>query len=199
MGRGNSWDHRLDRMAQVAILIMESLSSFEHKFVYSLYGQSGSSACVMLWDPEVPRRVADTVGPGKTTGPQLPAVFRPPTAAERASIIQDMYSHAMSCSTGDNTLPATALAVKEVVCPRGLAGSWSALPGMAPVAPADDYFVFVFSDANLGRYGTDPKVLDLFAFMCCVSVTAFAFNFAYLLKTFLFCTVSTGRAASCLS
>ncbi len=90
----------------------------------------------------------------------------------------------MSCSTGDNTLPATALAVKEVVSPRGLAGSWSALPGMAPVAPADDYFVFVFSDANLGRYGTDPKVFDRFAFMCCVSIIAFAFLYANLLNNF---------------
>ncbi len=57
MTRGNSWDGRLDRMAQAAVLIMESLAGFEHKFHYSIYGQSGSSACVKLWDPEVPDAV----------------------------------------------------------------------------------------------------------------------------------------------
>lgn len=53
MSRGNGWDKRLDRTAQTAALLMESLSGFEHKFHYSMYGQSGSSACVPLWDPEV--------------------------------------------------------------------------------------------------------------------------------------------------
>lgn len=32
MTRGNSWDNRLDRMAEVAILVMEALHGFEHKF-----------------------------------------------------------------------------------------------------------------------------------------------------------------------
>lgn len=36
MTRGNAWDHRLDRMADVAILVMESLAGFEHKFSYVL-------------------------------------------------------------------------------------------------------------------------------------------------------------------
>lgn len=34
MTRGNGWDHRLDRMAEVAVLVMESLQGFEHKFTY---------------------------------------------------------------------------------------------------------------------------------------------------------------------
>lgn len=47
--------------------------------------------------------------------------FRVPTAPERALVVQYMYSHSLSCASGDNTLPATLAAVKEVVSPRGLA------------------------------------------------------------------------------
>ena len=38
MARGNSWDGRLDRMVQTAVMVMEALAGFEHKFHYSLYG-----------------------------------------------------------------------------------------------------------------------------------------------------------------
>lgn len=150
MSRGNSWDRRLDRMAQVATLVMESLSSYDHKFHYSLYGQSGSSACLLLWDPELSQAKVDS---------GIPGVFRAPTTAERALVVQNMYSHSQSCASGDNTVQASLLAVREVVTPSVLQGQWSLLPGQRAEAPADDYFVFVISDANLGRYGTDPKEL----------------------------------------
>lgn len=155
MSRGNSWDQRLDRMAQVATLIMESLSGFEHKFNYSLYGQSGSSACVLLWDPEV--AVAAPAAPDAPAA--AGGVFRPPAPVECAAVIAAMYSHAQSCASGDNTVPATLAAVREVVTPSHAQGGWAVLPGQRAQAPADDYFVFVVSDANLGRYGTDPKEL----------------------------------------
>lgn len=44
------------------------------------------------------------------------------------------YAHSRSCPSGDNSLEAAKLAVKEVVAEEG-----------------DDYFVFLLSDANLGR------------------------------------------------
>lgn len=41
MMRGNGWDGRLDRMAQVVVLIMEALRGYEHKFSYGIWGHSG--------------------------------------------------------------------------------------------------------------------------------------------------------------
>jgi hypothetical protein len=112
-----------------------------------MYGQSGSSPKVCLFDPEVPKA-------GSAPGP--PGPWHPPTLADRVSVMATMYSHAASCASGDNTLPATLVAVREVVSPAAAAAT---LAGPAPEVPADDRFVFVLSDANLGRYGTDPKEL----------------------------------------
>jgi hypothetical protein len=50
------------------------------------------------------------------------------------------------------------LAVREVVTPAA-APAGTPLGGPPLEVPADDRFVFVLSDANLGRYGTDPKEL----------------------------------------
>lgn len=47
-----------------------------------------------------------------------------------------MAAHAQYCHKGDHTLEATDLAIKDVV-----------------KVPADEYFVFVVSDADLARYG----------------------------------------------
>ena len=47
-----------------------------------------------------------------------------------------MHAHAQFCMTGDHTLEATQRAIK-VVTQR----------------EADEYFVVIFSDANLNRYG----------------------------------------------
>jgi hypothetical protein len=82
---------------------------------------------------------------------------RPPTL-ERPRVCVPLPH---GCS-GDNTLPATLLAVREVVCPAGRAADAAAALGGglgAAEVPADDRLVFVMSDANLGRYGTDPKEL----------------------------------------
>ena len=51
-----------------------------------------------------------------------------------------MHAHSQFCWTGDNTLQATQLAVKEIT-----------------KEPADEYFVVVVSDANFSRYGINPK------------------------------------------
>ena len=53
-----------------------------------------------------------------------------------------MIEHAATCSSGDNTLASSVRAVREV---RN--------------AEADDFFVFLISDANIEIYGVTPEVL----------------------------------------
>mmetsp|Transcript_23455 Transcript_23455/g.68808 ORF Transcript_23455/g.68808 Transcript_23455/m.68808 type:complete len:115 (+) Transcript_23455:3-347(+) len=53
-----------------------------------------------------------------------------------------MVAHSQFCSSGDHTLEAAAQAVAD-----------------AAQADADERFVFVFSDANLERYGIRPADL----------------------------------------
>ena len=58
-------------------------------------------------------------------------------------IIDSMYWNAMFCGSGDNTLSAAKHAVGEVLKEE-----------------ADDYFVFLLSDANLNQYGITAKALS---------------------------------------
>eukprot|EP01095_Lingulamoeba_sp_RSL-Kostka_P004957 TRINITY_DN16220_c0_g1_i1.p1 TRINITY_DN16220_c0_g1~~TRINITY_DN16220_c0_g1_i1.p1 ORF type:complete len:161 (-),score=39.80 TRINITY_DN16220_c0_g1_i1:32-514(-) len=58
-------------------------------------------------------------------------------------ILQKMQVHSEYCSSGDSTVKALELAVNEVTNEE-----------------ADDYFVFLVSDANLKRYGIHPKTLS---------------------------------------
>eukprot|EP01130_Rhizamoeba_saxonica_P014862 TRINITY_DN6540_c0_g1_i2.p1 TRINITY_DN6540_c0_g1~~TRINITY_DN6540_c0_g1_i2.p1 ORF type:complete len:188 (+),score=46.18 TRINITY_DN6540_c0_g1_i2:357-920(+) len=120
MYRFNGQDKRLDRLLQVTAMIMESLSGFEHKYIYSIVGHSGDSPEVVLVD----------------YGEDVKGI------KGRLKVMEKMIAHSQYCSTGDFTVDATAIAVENVVREE-----------------ADDYFVFVFSDANLARYGIDPKVL----------------------------------------
>jgi hypothetical protein len=79
------------------------------------------------------------------SGPALPLVEfgQPPTTeAARYEVIKRMVQHAGGCATGDASLDSTAMAVREVVEQQ-----------------ADDYFVFLLSDANLGRYNVKPEEL----------------------------------------
>ena len=66
----------------------------------------------------------------------------PTTPAELEAMARKMRQHAQGCSSGDSTLDAVSLAVEEVA-----------------KCDADDYFVFVLSDANLGRYDVQPEEL----------------------------------------
>ena len=50
-----------------------------------------------------------------------------------------MHAHSQYCWPGDNTLPATKAAIKEIT-----------------KEAADEYFVVVLSDANFNRYGINP-------------------------------------------
>jgi MoxR-like ATPase len=78
-------------------------------------------------------------------GPDIPLVEfgKPPaTPEERLEVVNKMYLHARGATTGDSSLLAAQLAVKAVTKEKG-----------------DDYLVFLFSDANLGRYGISPAHL----------------------------------------
>lgn len=117
MARFNGTDRRLERLLQCTLMIMEGLRGFEHKFSYSIVGHSGDS-------PEI-----DFVEYDKP----------PMNKKERLSILDKMTAHAAHCTSGDYTVKATELAVRNVT-----------------KIESDEYFVFVFSDANLGRYGIKP-------------------------------------------
>lgn len=121
MSRGNAWDSRLDRMVQIALLFMEALQGFEHKFDFSLVGHSGGSADHLLLDYHS-------------------AV---PSLTQKLSVVDTMYSTAGGAVSGDSSLDAITEAVQSVLEDED----------------ADDYFVFVLSDANLGRYGITPQDL----------------------------------------
>ena len=58
-------------------------------------------------------------------------------------VIRNMIEHAATCRSGDTTLVAGEDAIEAVVA-----------------EPADDYFVFLVSDANLQGYGVSPEQLS---------------------------------------
>ncbi|KAJ8600618.1 hypothetical protein CTAYLR_008983 [Chrysophaeum taylorii] len=61
---------------------------------------------------------------------------------DRLRLVRKMLRHAQTCKSGDNTINATRRAVLEVAKER-----------------ADEYFVFLLSDADFGRYGVAPQDL----------------------------------------
>lgn len=68
---------------------------------------------------------------------------RPPmTELERLNVLRAMNMHSETCASGDNTIDATKLAIQEIVQDE-----------------ADEYFVFLLSDANLDQYGIQPADL----------------------------------------
>jgi hypothetical protein len=66
----------------------------------------------------------------------------PTTVKERLFVIQRMMGHSSFCMSGDHTLEGTYRALELV-----------------KKEPADDYFMFLLSDANLVAYGVNPSVL----------------------------------------
>ncbi|CAG8773067.1 14176_t:CDS:2, partial [Ambispora leptoticha] len=78
MYRFNSHDRRLDRSMEVALMIMESFKSFEHKFQYQIFGHSGDS-------PNV-----EFVKKGKY----------PHTEKETFKVMNRMHTHSQFCLSG---------------------------------------------------------------------------------------------------
>ncbi|KAG0097282.1 von Willebrand factor A domain-containing protein 8 [Podila epicladia] len=93
MFRFNNHDRRLERSMEVALMIMESFRSFEHKFEYSIIGHSGDS-------PNL-----EFVKPGRY----------PKTEKDVFKVISQMSAHSQYCLSGDNTLSATSNAMREIV------------------------------------------------------------------------------------
>ncbi|KAI9366882.1 AAA domain-containing protein, partial [Zopfochytrium polystomum] len=120
MMRFNGYDSRLDRSLECALLIMEAFKSFEHKFKYRISGHSGDGADI------------EFVTEGKY----------PKNEKDMFQVLAKMHSHAQYCLSGDNTLAATSLAVKNIVKEE-----------------ADDYFVVILSDANITQYNLNPAAL----------------------------------------
>lgn len=68
----------------------------------------------------------------------------PADEKERLKVVSKMLAASQFCGSGDNTLPAI-----EAACER-----------VESSGPADDYFVFAFSDANFQRYGISSTALS---------------------------------------
>ena len=68
----------------------------------------------------------------------------PRNRRERLAVVSKMAKHAAECSSGDNTLAAGSLAIQNV-----------------RKEEADDYFVFLISDANLEGYGVSAQNLAM--------------------------------------
>ena len=121
MARMTAWDGRLDRLASCVCLIMESLQGYEHKYDYCIIGHSGTAS----------------------NAPLVPFGNPPRTKEQRSAVVQKLYDHSRSTSSGDKSLEAAAFATSEVTKEE-----------------ADDYLVFLFSDANIGRYGISPAAIN---------------------------------------
>ncbi|CAG8454960.1 7144_t:CDS:10 [Dentiscutata heterogama] len=92
MYRFNSHDRRLDRSMEVALMIMESFKSFEHKFQYQIFGHSGDSPNIeFVKKGEYPR-----------------------TEKETFKVLSRMHAHSQFCLSGDNTLSAVTHAIKDI-------------------------------------------------------------------------------------
>jgi von Willebrand factor A domain-containing protein 8 len=93
MYRFNSYDGRLERMLEAAVLIMESMPGFEDKISWSLVGHSGDTPCV-----------------------EFVRFDEPPTdRRQRFQVLQKMVAHTQYCMSGDHTLEAARHASKRVL------------------------------------------------------------------------------------
>ena len=84
----------------------------------------------------------------------------PRNRRERLAVVNGMVKHAAECSSGDNTLAAGSRAIRDV-----------------RKEEADDYVVFLVSDANLEGYGVSAENLAL-ALTSDPEVNAFCFFIA---------------------
>lgn len=121
MYRFNSTDNRLQRLLESVVLILESFVNLEHKYNYCIVGHSGDGPAI----------------------PFVPFDAPPRTRTERLKVLQKMFAHTESCSSGDYTVDAIVEGIKNVASEQG-----------------DEYFVLCVSDANLSRYGIGPQQLS---------------------------------------
>ena len=92
MYRFNGHDHRLERMMEIAVIIMESLTGFEDKLCYCISGHSG----------DTPKHSLVEFG-------------RPPqNRKERYKVIERMVAFSQFCMSGDHTVEAARSATKSM-------------------------------------------------------------------------------------
>ncbi|KAL3080777.1 hypothetical protein niasHS_014882 [Heterodera schachtii] len=121
MYRFNGYDQRLQRSLEAALLVMEGLDGKEDKVKYEIYGHSGESASI----------------------PFVTLDQRPANEKERLNVLKRMLAHSQFCTSGDYTVEALSLAVRELDTGGG--------------NDFDEKFVVLLSDANLDRYGIRPS------------------------------------------
>ncbi|ESL05510.1 hypothetical protein TRSC58_06839 [Trypanosoma rangeli SC58] len=97
MYRFEGMDHRLTKLLESTVMIMEAFAGFEDKIDYALVGHNGDSACIEL----VP--------------------FGHPSANQKArmEVCQRMVAHAQYCWSGDNTVEAMRQSVDLVTAGKG--------------------------------------------------------------------------------
>jgi len=114
-------DGRLERTLEAATMIMESFKNYDHKFRYKFRGHSGSTDdLVFVQEPKYPVN-----------------------QVQRLNVLRAMNGHAESCGSGDNTLDAARLAIREI-----------------SKEESDESFVILLSDANLEQYDISPADLQ---------------------------------------
>lgn len=91
MYRFNGQDERLDKLLEIAVIIMESFKGFEDRYEYKITGHSGQTSCLEL------------VHRGKP----------PQDEKERLKILLKMHAHSQYCWSGDSTLRAMKEASKQ--------------------------------------------------------------------------------------
>eukprot|EP00624_Nannochloropsis_granulata_P001880 evm.model.NODE_19120_length_25721_cov_24.254967.6 len=139
MYRFNGEDGRLDRMLEVATMIMES-------FEYDDRGRKGED------DDEV--EYAIRAHSGDSAKVPLIEFGRPPkTRKDKVAVLEKMAAHAQYCLAGDNTLRATEEAAAE------LAAYQQQRMEEGREGGSNSSYLFVVSDANFERYGIPPRRL----------------------------------------
>jgi len=136
MYRFDGVDGRLQRMSEVALMLMEAFhqSSMQQsgrigdgiihpvQYQYELRGHTGDDANIVLVKWNEP----------------------PKTEKDRYTVIQTMQAYAQYCGSGDTTLEAVKYAVDSIL----------------EQGSSDDQLVLAFSDANLDRYGITSTQLN---------------------------------------
>ncbi|RNF26831.1 putative heat shock protein HslVU, ATPase subunit HslU [Trypanosoma conorhini] len=97
MYRFEGMDHRLSKLLESTVMVMEAFAGFEEKIDYAMVGHNGDSACIEL----VP--------------------FGQPPAHQKArmEVCQRMVAHAQYCWSGDNTVEAMRQSIDLVTAEKG--------------------------------------------------------------------------------
>merc|ERR1712051_983977 len=98
---------------------MEALEGFGDRIKFDICGHSGE-------DNDIPFVTHTKV---------------PENNKERLKVLKEMHAHAQFCMSGDHTLSASVLAIRELT---------------HKAEEYDENFVIVLSDANFDRYGISP-------------------------------------------